>query len=134
MVGSEGIIVLTVGLFLYPAESQQHLLLFYTNKGAFQFICWDTSGEEKFGGCCESFFREAHCAIIMFDGTSQVTYKNVPSWQRDLEKARGDIYIVLCENKVDIKDGKVKAKYITSDEKKNLQVLLPLNSLRNVIF
>ena len=134
MVGSEGIIVLTVSLFLYPAESQQHLLLFHTNKGAFQFICWDTSGEEKFGSCCESFFREAHCAIIIFDGTSQVTYKNVPSWQRDLEKARGDIHIVLCENKADIKDGKVKAKYRSSDKKKNLQVLLPLNSLRNVIF
>ena len=134
MVGSGGIIVLIVSLFLYPAELQRHPLLFHTNKGAFQFICWDTSGKEKFGGCCKSFYRGAHCAIIIFDGTSRVTYKNVPSWQKDLRKARGNIPIVLCENKVDIKDGKVKAKSIRFRKKKNLKVLLPLNSLRNVIF
>ena len=98
MVGCEGIIVLTVSLFLYPAESQQHLLVFYTNKGAFQFICWDTSGKEKFGGRCDSFYREAHCAIIMFDGTSRVTYKNMPIWRRDLVRVRENIPIVLDDD------------------------------------
>ena len=127
MVGSEGIIVLTVSLFLYPAESQLHPLMFYTNKGAIQFICKDTSGEEKFGGLCESFYREAHCAIIMFDSTSRVTYKNVPIWCRDLVRVRGNIPIVLCENKV-----KTRSTAFLTDT--DLQVLLPLNSLRNVIF
>ena len=127
MVGSEGIIVLTVSLFLYPAESQLHQLMFYTNKGTIQFICKDTSGEEKFGDLCESFYREAHCAIIMFAGTSRVTYKDVPIWRRDLVRVRGNIPIVLCENKV-----KTRSTAFLTDT--DLQVLLPLNSQRNVIF
>jgi len=62
------------------------------------------------------------CAIIMFDVTSRVTYKNVPNWYRDLVRVCDDIPIVLCGNKVDLKDRKVKAKSIVFHRKKNLQV------------
>ncbi|MGH0114686.1 UNVERIFIED_CONTAM: hypothetical protein FKN15_034003 [Acipenser sinensis] len=63
----------------------------------------------------------AQCAIIMFDVTSRVTYKNVPNWHRDLVRVCENIPIVLCGNKVDIKDRKVKAKSIVFHRKKNLQ-------------
>lgn len=65
----------------------------------------------------------AQCAIIMFDVTSRVTYKNVPNWHRDLVRVCENIPIVLCGNKVDIKDRKVKAKSIVFHRKKNLQVM-----------
>ena len=58
----------------------------------------------------------------MFDVTSRVTYKNVPNWHRDLTRVCENIPIVLCGNKVDIKDRKVKAKSIVFHRKKNLQV------------
>lgn len=64
------------------------------------------------------------CAIIMFDVTSRVTYKNVPNWHRDLVRVCENIPIVLCGNKVDIKDRKVKAKAIVFHRKKNLQVFI----------
>lgn len=67
------------------------------------------------------------CAIIMFDVTSRVTYKNVPNWHRDLVRVCENIPIVLCGNKVDIKDRKVKAKAIVFHRKKNLQVSLSLH-------
>nr|XP_015209530.1 PREDICTED: GTP-binding nuclear protein Ran-like isoform X1 [Lepisosteus oculatus] len=57
----------------------------------------------------------------MFDVTSRVTYKNVPNWHRDLVRVCENIPIVLCGNKVDIKDRKVKAKSIVFHRKKNLQ-------------
>jgi GTP-binding nuclear protein Ran len=57
----------------------------------------------------------------MFDVTSRITYKNVPNWHRDLTRVFETIPIVLCGNKVDIKDRKVKAKQITFHRKKNLQ-------------
>lgn len=60
----------------------------------------------------------------MFDVTSRVTYKNVPNWHRDLVRVCENIPIVLCGNKVDIKDRKVKAKSIVFHRKKNLQVCL----------
>lgn len=62
------------------------------------------------------------CAIIMFDVTSRVTYKNVANWHRDLVRVCENIPIVLCGNKVDIKDRKVKARSIVFHRKKNLQV------------
>jgi GTP-binding nuclear protein Ran len=45
----------------------------------------------------------------------------VPNWHRDLVRVCENIPIVLCGNKVDIKDRKVKAKNITFHRKKNLQ-------------
>ena len=68
------------------------------------------------------FLVPGQCAIIMFDVTSRVTYKNVPNWHRDLVRVCENIPIVLCGNKVDIKDRKVKAKAIVFHRKKNLQV------------
>ena len=58
----------------------------------------------------------------MFDVTSRVTYKNVPNWHRDLVRVCENLPIVLCGNKVDMKDRKVKAKQINFHRKKNLQV------------
>ncbi len=57
----------------------------------------------------------------MFDVTSRMTYKNVPNWHRDLVRVCEGFPIVLCGNKVDIKDRKVKPKQITFHRKKNLQ-------------
>jgi hypothetical protein len=84
---------------------------------------------------CE-FFCAGQCAIIMFDVTARVTYKNVPSWHRDLTRVCDNIPIVLVGNKVDIKDRKVKAKSIVFHRKKNLQVCafldhFPNNFIRN---
>lgn len=98
-----------------------HPLKFYTNFGVIQFSCWDTAGQEKFGGLRDGYYIQGQCAIIMFDVTSRVTYKNVPNWHRDLIRVCENIPIVLCGNKVDVKERKVKAKTITFHRKKNLQ-------------
>jgi len=50
-----------------------------------------------------------------------MTYKNVPNWHRDLVRVCEGIPIVLCGNKVDVKDRKVKPKQIVFHRKKNLQ-------------
>merc|ERR1711872_845470 len=81
----------------------------------------DTAGQEKFGGLRDGYYIQGQCAIIMFDVTSRVTYKNVPNWHRDLIRVCEGIPIVLCGNKVDVKERKVKAKTITFHRKKNLQ-------------
>jgi GTP-binding nuclear protein Ran len=69
----------------------------------------------------------------MFDVTSRITYKNVPTWHKDLVRVCENIPIVLCGNKVDIKDRKVKAKAITFHRKKNLQVNLILKLLNKYL-
>ncbi|KAJ1529120.1 GTP-binding nuclear protein gsp1/Ran, partial [Cladochytrium tenue] len=92
--------VATLGVEVHP-------LTFHTNFGPICFNTWDTI--------------QGQCAIIMFDVTQRITYKNVPNWHRDLVRVCDNIPIVLCGNKVDMKDRKVKAKAITFHRKKNLQ-------------
>jgi len=106
--------VATLGVEVRP-------LVFNTNRGPIRFNVWDTAGQEKFGGLRDGYYIQGQCAIIMFDVTSRVTYKNVPNWHRDLTRVCENIPIVLVGNKVDIKDRKVKAKSIVFHRKKNLQ-------------
>jgi len=99
-----------------------HPLTFWTNLGPIVYDCWDTAGQEKFGGLRDGYYINGQCAIIMFDVTSRVSYKNVPVWHRDLTRVCDDIPIVLCGNKVDVKDRKVTPKQISFQRKKaNIQ-------------
>jgi GTP-binding nuclear protein Ran len=104
----------TIGVEVHP-------LKFTTNFGVLCFNVWDTAGQEKFGGLRDGYYIQGQCAIIMFDVTSRNTYKNVPNWHRDIVRVCENIPIVLCGNKVDVKDRKVKPKQITFHRKKNLQ-------------
>lgn len=106
--------IATVGADVYP-------LPFYTNLGAFIFEVWDTAGQEKYGGLRDAYYIGADCAIIMFDTTSRITYKNVPNWYRDLKNVCKEIPICLCGNKVDIKDRKVKASAVTFRQRPDVQ-------------
>jgi len=95
---------------------------FNTNYGKFVLNCWDTAGQEKFGGLREGYYIGGEAAIIMFDLTSRVTYRSVPTWYRDLTRVCEDIPIVLCGNKMDCKDRVVKPKEIFFHrKKKNVQ-------------
>jgi len=98
-----------------------HPLIFHTNRGAIRFNVWDTAGQEKFGCLRDGYYIQGQCALIMFDVTSRVTYKNVPTWHRDLVRICENIPIVLCGNKVDSKNRKLMAKSIVFHRKKNLQ-------------
>jgi len=95
-------------------------ITFSTSRGPLTFNIWDTAGQEKFGGLRDGYYINGQCGIIMFDVTSRITYKNVPNWHRDLIRVCENIPIVLCGNKVDVKERKVKAKSITFHRKKNL--------------
>jgi GTP-binding nuclear protein Ran len=95
-------------------------ITFYTNHGPIKFNIWDTAGQEKLGGLREGYYIGGHCAIVMFDVCSRITYRNVPKWHKDLTRICEDIPIVLIGNKVDVKDRKVKARQITFHRKRNL--------------
>ncbi|KAH7036196.1 putative GTP-binding nuclear protein Ran [Linnemannia elongata] len=104
----------TIGVAVHP-------LGFTTNYGDILFETWDTAGQEKFGGLRDGYYIGGHCAIIMFDLTSRITYRSVPNWHRDLIRVCDTIPIVLCGNKVDVKERKVKPKQIDFHRKKCLQ-------------
>ncbi|XP_039165291.1 GTP-binding nuclear protein Ran1A [Eucalyptus grandis] len=98
-------------------DVEVHSLDFLTNRGTICFDCWDTPGQ----GLRDEYYIRGHCAIIMFDVTAGSTYMNVPGWHRDLCRVCENMPIVLCGNKVDVKNRQVEAKQVTFQRKKNLQ-------------
>eukprot|EP00605_Chrysophyceae_sp_TOSAG23-4_P001955 GSChrysophyteH1.ASY1.ANO1.2166.1 assembled CDS len=82
----------TRGVEVYPMP-------FTTNLGPIVFNVWDTAGQERYGGLRDGYYVEGNCAIIMFDVTARLSYKNVPNWYRDITRVCENIPIVLCGNK-----------------------------------
>ncbi|KAK4784244.1 hypothetical protein SAY86_018612 [Trapa natans] len=93
----------TIGVEVHPLD-------FMTNCGKIRFYCWDTAGQERFGGLRDGYYIHGQCAIVMFDVTARLTYKNVATWHRDLTRVCGNIPVVLCGNKVDVKTRQIKPK------------------------
>ncbi|KAF3655356.1 GTP-binding nuclear protein Ran2, partial [Capsicum annuum] len=111
----------TIGVEVHPLD-------FFTNFGRIRFNCWDTAGQEKFGGLRDGYYIHGQCAIIMFDVTARLTYKNVPTWHRDLSRVCNNIPIVICGNKVDVKHRQVTGYYEIS-AKSNYNFEKPFFSL-----
>ncbi|CAL4069351.1 unnamed protein product, partial [Meganyctiphanes norvegica] len=88
-----------------------------TTHGEFTLVLWDTAGQEKLGPLRDGYYADADAAILFFDVTSRVTYKNIPGWHKDIVRVSPDIPIVLCANKVDVQERKVKSKSIKYHDK-----------------
>ncbi|XP_045147609.1 GTP-binding nuclear protein Ran-like [Echinops telfairi] len=57
---------------------EAHPLVVHPNREPFKFNVWDMAGQETFRGMRDGYYIRAQCAIITFDATSMVTYKNGP--------------------------------------------------------
>jgi GTP-binding nuclear protein Ran len=84
------------------------------------FDFWHRPGEEKYGGLRDGYYTGVQCAIIMFDATSRASYKNLPTYQRDLARICGDIPIVLCANKADDQNRRIRPEQINFHNRHNL--------------
>lgn len=94
-------------------SSAKHHLIEYTLR--------DTCGQEKFGATREACYQGADAAILMFDVTSRVTYKNVSTWYKDFRRVCPQAIVLLVGNKNDCKDRVVQPRHITFHRKHNLQ-------------
>jgi GTP-binding nuclear protein Ran len=104
----------TIGAEVHPMD-------FYTNVGKITLEVWDTAGQEKLAGLRDGYYIESSAAIIMFDVTSRITYKNVVKWYKDITRVCGDIPTVLVGNKVDVKERTVKSRQIQFPRKHGIQ-------------
>lgn len=62
---------------------------------------WDTAGQEKFSGLRDGYYLGAHGAIVMFDLTSRISYRNVATWITKIRRMCDNIPIVIVGNKSD---------------------------------
>jgi GTP-binding nuclear protein Ran len=109
------------------------------DEGPVTFNVWDCAGQEKFQGGFDGYCAGARFAIIMFDVTNRASYKNCEEWIAKLPK---DLPFVVCGNKVDCKERKVKpddifvhrrhnAKYFDISAKSNYNYDAPFKFIAN---
>ncbi|CAF4050629.1 unnamed protein product [Rotaria sp. Silwood2] len=66
---------------------------------------WDTAGQERFRSITKQYFRKADGVILVYDVTSEVTFRNVRGWMTSVrESAEDDCVVALVGNKTDLCD------------------------------
>ncbi|EAX92667.1 small GTP-binding protein, putative [Trichomonas vaginalis G3] len=67
-----------------------------------QLNIWDTAGQESYRYLVPMYYRNAQIAIVVYDVTSEHTFKDVNGWIEDVKRNVGDqIIVIVCANKVD---------------------------------
>ena len=89
-----------------PQQLSTYALTLYryrTKVGAKDILIdfWDTAGQERFNTMHRSYYHQAHAAILVFDATRKVTYKNLTTWYNELRQYRPGIPAHLAANKID---------------------------------
>lgn len=76
---------------------------------------WDTAGQERFRAITRGYYRGAVGALIVYDITKAVSFRNVEKWLQELRQhAFDDIVIMLVGNKSDLK----QAREVPSEDAK----------------
>ncbi|CAF0852251.1 unnamed protein product [Adineta steineri] len=75
---------------------------------------WDTAGQERFRSITKQYFRKSDGVILVYDVTSETTFRNVRAWMTSVrESAEDDCIVALVGNKTDLcgDDDKRPVKY-----------------------
>ncbi|KYR00665.1 GTP-binding nuclear protein Ran [Tieghemostelium lacteum] len=105
----------------YSASTSVELYTYKFDQRNITFTLWDIPGSESFPMIRDEYMIQGQCAIIIFDLTQRVTYKNVPNWFRDIVRVCDFIPTALVGNKSDSKERKIKPSQVTFHRKKNLK-------------
>lgn len=69
---------------------------------------WDTAGQERFRSITQSYYRSAHCLILVYDISSQPSFDALTKWIRDVDavldrdtQLGSEVLRVLVGNKSD---------------------------------
>ncbi len=95
-------------------------LTFITSQGKITLNIWDFPKNFRQFGFRDHSYIGTDCAMIMFDVTARITYKNVPVWYRDICRVCEKIPVILVGNKIDSPDKHVKARHVTFGKKRCL--------------
>lgn len=64
---------------------------------------WDTAGQERYKSLAPMYYRNAHCALVVYDISEKESFENAKSWIRELQRhADANIIISLVGNKLDL--------------------------------
>jgi len=80
-----------------------------------KFEIWDTAGQERYKSLAPMYYRNANCAVVVYDITQPTSFEKAKTWIRELQRqADPSIVIALCGNKSDLSP----RRQVTEDEAK----------------
>jgi len=70
---------------------------------AVKFEIWDTAGQERYKSLAPMYYRNANCAVVVYDITQTSSLEKAQNWIKELQRqADPSIVIALCGNKADL--------------------------------
>ncbi|WFD35559.1 GTP-binding protein of the rab/ypt [Malassezia cuniculi] len=70
-----------------------------------KFEIWDTAGQERYKSLAPMYYRNAHCALVVYDITQEASLENAKGWIKELQRhADAGILVALVGNKTDLED------------------------------
>ncbi len=68
-----------------------------------KFEIWDTAGQERYKSLAPMYYRNANCAVVVYDITQPSSLDKARAWIRELQRqADPNIIIALAGNKADL--------------------------------
>lgn len=85
---------------------------------------WDTAGQEKFRSMLNSSFRGCRAAIMVYDITNELTFKNLDYWLEQVKEIGGDnVKFLLIGNKADLESSRRVSQKAGMDMARNHNML-----------
>ncbi|CAG8450733.1 5255_t:CDS:2 [Paraglomus occultum] len=70
-----------------------------------KFEIWDTAGQERYKSLAPMYYRNANCAVVVYDITQASSLEKAKAWVKELQRqADPNIVIALAGNKCDLAD------------------------------
>ncbi|KAI0474053.1 ras-domain-containing protein [Xylariaceae sp. FL0804] len=68
-----------------------------------KFEIWDTAGQERYKSLAPMYYRNANCAVVVYDITQSTSLDKAKAWVKELQRqANENIIIALAGNKLDL--------------------------------
>jgi len=68
-----------------------------------KFEIWDTAGQERYKSLAPMYYRNANCAVVVYDITQASSLDKAKAWVKELQRqANESIVIALAGNKLDL--------------------------------
>ncbi|EPE27406.1 P-loop containing nucleoside triphosphate hydrolase [Glarea lozoyensis ATCC 20868] len=68
-----------------------------------KFEIWDTAGQERYKSLAPMYYRNANCAVVVYDITQSASLDKAKQWVKELQRqANENIIIALAGNKLDL--------------------------------
>lgn len=118
--------------FAVDCVSKDHIPGENKSKLKIKLRIWDTAGQERFRSLIQTYYRNAHGIILVFDLTNVESFKDLNYWFSELNsKGRSDVPLILVGNKTDMISPDFSTSCVTDDD---IQKFLDDRDVRKMMY